>query len=110
MERILISKEEKDFGERRSTKKSQRHQGFIREKGRVIKEEREASRLHQISGNGGRADIHGVPGALNRVVGVLIIAAEHKPRDARPVTIQSNSLNKQGDSRYCALCQRQINL
>jgi hypothetical protein len=39
-----------------------------------------------------------------------MIPAEHRPRDARPVTVQSNSLNEQGDTRYCALRQRQINL
>jgi hypothetical protein len=33
----------------RSTKKGQRHQGFIGEKGRVIKEEREVPRFHQIN-------------------------------------------------------------
>jgi hypothetical protein len=29
-----------------------------------------------------RADVHDIPDALNRVVGALIISAEHRPRDA----------------------------
>ena len=37
-----------------------------------------------------RADIHGILGALNRVVGALMIPAEHRPRDARLVTAQLN--------------------
>ena len=53
-------------------------------------------------------DAHNIPGALNRVVGTLMIPAEHKPRDARPVIVQPNSLNEQGDSRCYALYQRQI--
>ena len=43
-------------------------------------------------------------------LGALIISADHKPRDARFVTIQPNSLNAQGDSRWYALIQCQINL
>jgi hypothetical protein len=39
----------------RSTKKGQRHQSFIGEKGRAIKEEREVPRLHQINSNRGRS-------------------------------------------------------
>ena len=57
-----------------------------------------------------RADIHGIPGALNRAVGALMIPVEHRPLDTRPVTIQPNSLNEPGDNRCCSLCQRQINL
>jgi hypothetical protein len=57
-----------------------------------------------------RADVHDIPDALNRVVGALIIPAEYRPRDARPVTVQPNSLNVLGDSRSCVLSQCQINL
>ena len=57
-----------------------------------------------------RADVHGIPDALNGVGGILMIPTEHRPQDARPVIIQPNSLTEQGDSRYCALCQHQINL
>ena len=39
-----------------------------------------------------------------------MIPAKHRPRDARPMTAQLNSLNELGDSRCYALCQRQINL
>jgi hypothetical protein len=54
--------------------------------------------------------MHGIPGALNRAVGALMIPVEHRPRDTRPVIVQSNSLNEPGDNRCCSLCQRQINL
>ncbi len=57
-----------------------------------------------------RADDCVVQGALNRVVGALIIPAEHRPRDACPMIVQPNSLNTQGDSRCCALSQCQISL
>ena len=39
-----------------------------------------------------------------------MIPADHRPRDARSVIVQPNSLNEQGDSRCCALYQHQINL
>uniref|UniRef100_A0A2N9GDV1 Uncharacterized protein n=1 Tax=Fagus sylvatica TaxID=28930 RepID=A0A2N9GDV1_FAGSY len=103
-------------GIERPIERGQRHQGFIGEKGRVIKEEREDKRmtspsfLERADIQRRRADDHVVPGALNRMVGALIIPAEHRPRDACPVTVQPNSLNTQGDNRCYALSQRQINL
>ncbi len=51
----------------RSAKKSRRHQGFIGEKGRVIKEEQEVPRLHQINSKRGRAICAiRTPGTLGR--------------------------------------------
>ena len=53
------------YGIGRSTKKGQRHQGFIGEKGRVIKEERKMPRLHQINNDRGQ------PICATRTPGVL---------------------------------------
>ena len=53
------------YGVGRSTKKGQRHQGFIGEKGRVIKGEREVPRLHQIDNDRGR------PVCATRTSGIL---------------------------------------
>ena len=39
-----------------------------------------------------------------------MIPADHRPRDARPLIVQPNSLNEQGDNNCCALYQHQINL
>ncbi len=43
--------------------------------------------------SGQSTDVHSIPEALIKVVGVLITPAEHRPRDARLVTVQPNSLN-----------------
>ena len=57
-----------------------------------------------------RADITGLPGALNEVGGILMILAEHIPRDTHHVTAQPNSLNEFGDSSLYVMNQRQISL
>ena len=57
-----------------------------------------------------KAGIPDLPDALNEVDGILMFPAELIPRDTHHVTVQSNSLNEQGDSRHCTMCRCQISL
>ena len=57
-----------------------------------------------------RADITGLLGALNEVGGILMIPAEHIPRDTHHVTAQPNSLNEFRDNSLYVMNQRQISL
>jgi hypothetical protein len=67
---------------------SQRHQSFIGEKGKIISR---VVYVERIPGNLTRADITGLPGALNKVSGILVIPARLIPREAHHVTAQPNS-------------------
>ena len=82
--------------------KSRRHQSFIGEKGKIISQ---VVCIERIPGNLGRADITGLPGALNEVSGILMIPAEHIPGDTHHVTAQPNSFNEFGDSSLYVMYQ-----
>jgi hypothetical protein len=86
---------------------SRRHQSFIGEKGKIISR---VVYVERIPGILSRADITGLPGAFNEVGGILMIPAEHIPRDIHHVTAQPNSLNVFGDSSLYIMYQRQISL
>jgi hypothetical protein len=68
--------------------KSQGHQSFIGEKGRIISR---VVCVERIPGNLTRANITGLPDALNEVSGILVISVKHIPRDTHHVTAQPNS-------------------
>ena len=63
--------------------KSQGCQSFIGEKGKIISR---VVCIERIPGNLTRADITGLPGALNEVSGILLIPAKLIPRDTHHVT------------------------
>jgi hypothetical protein len=86
---------------------SRRHQSFIGEKGKIISR---VVCVERIPGNLSRVDITSLPGALNGVGGILMIPAEHIPRDTYHVIAQPNSLNEKGDSSLYVMYQRQISL
>jgi hypothetical protein len=87
--------------------KSQGHQSFIGEKGRIISR---VVCVERTPGNLTRTDITGLPGALNEVSGILVIPAKHIPQDTHHVTTQPNSLNEFGDNILYVMYQHQISL
>jgi hypothetical protein len=75
---------------------------------RKRRDHKPCSYVERIPGNLTRADIAGLPNALNEVGAILAIPAKLMPRDTHHVTAQPNSLNEVGVNIFYVMYQRLI--